>query len=183
MCSSLECPSCRSASSRSRRRRRAASRRNAPAAGQRRHEERIRHHQRRPRRWPAPTRITCGTTKFILSTDLGNAAMCKVCVGTTNLFDSMHVRFSGSRLAALGLLALELRHNLGGRDKHRRRCWGPSGDLEREHQNPNFRGGQAGRHLQRGRVPRRQVFRFLWFRSLPADLRTTPLISTLGSRC
>ena len=46
-----------------------------------------------------------------------------------------------------------------------------------------FSGWSSWTPFTTGSVPRRQVFRFFWFRSLPADLRTTPLISTPGSRC
>ena len=51
------------------------------------------------------------------------------------------------------------------------------------HRLSKFSGRPSWTPFTTRRVPRRQVFRFFWFRSLPADFRRTPLILTLGSRC
>ena len=70
------------------------------------------------------------------------------------------------------------------RDKHRPTgAGGPSGEPRERHQQSKFSGRSSWTPFTTRRVPRRQVFRFFWFRSLPADFRSTPLILTLGSRC
>ena len=52
----------------------------------------------------------------------------------------------------------------------------------RETSKSKFSGRPSWTSFTTRRVPRRPVFRFFWFRRLPADFRRTPLISTLGSR-
>ena len=136
------CPSCRSASSRSR---------SAPARGQSTGGD-------------ADIRCASESRSLIVRGVPRTRFSATVGVGRSKRFDAnsnlevpggeqrRHQHRHGSDHEGL-FVCLEPGHHLGGRDKHRRWCWGPSGDLEREHQDRNFRGGQAGRHLQRGASP------------------------------